>query len=141
MSEGAQSGKVIVLVIPKKAAAEQAGANGIASQLKALRKRFRVPMRELAGSLGLAGSSSWQHYEDKFKGEFLPVDVARAIAPVFERHGVAPSQIWAMTGVPQPAPSNSLGAQSRPLLEEISDLRRQLDTIEARAKSIRKILG
>lgn len=141
MAGDSQSGKVIVLAIPKRRPADAPSAIDIGGQLKALRKRFRVPMRDLAVSIGLTGPSSWQHYEDKFKREFLPVDVARNIAPVFERHGADPALILAMTGT-SPAPNSSpLLEHQRPLAGELEQLRRQLDDIEARAKALRRIIG
>lgn len=48
------------------------------AKLKALRKRARLSVRELAGQLGMP-SSSYAYYEDSYKRPFLPADVVARV--------------------------------------------------------------
>lgn len=116
----------------------------IAAKLRRLREVYQVPMHELAVSFGKRAASSWQHYETRFKKQFLPIEVARAIAPVFERYGCAPDEVWSLTATGKPPPPASRASPSggaRPISEEIADLRRQLDEMEQRFAALRKALG
>ncbi len=102
-------------------------------------------MRDLAEALGKRGASSWQHYETRFKKDFLSVEIARAIAPVFERYGGQAEEIWSLTATGRPSPGAALGASttasSKPLSEEMADLRRDLAALERRVAAIKRMLG
>ncbi|MEQ8388117.1 MAG: S24 family peptidase [Alphaproteobacteria bacterium] len=58
-----------------------------ASRLKALRQKAGLSLREMAREIGW-GATRYQHYEDRYKKPYLPIEVLDAILPVLARHGV-----------------------------------------------------
>lgn len=77
-------------------------------QLKQLRQRAGLSIREVAQALGMEHGSSYQHYEDRFKRAFLPVELVMKLVPLFEAGGVAAGELYALAGI-----NNATGA--RPL--------------------------
>lgn len=71
----------------------------VSRQLKLLRQRAGLSIREVAQALGMDHGSSYQHYEDRFKKPFLPLDLVIKLAPIFEAGGVAPPELYALAGV------------------------------------------
>ena len=69
-----------------------------AKQLKVLRERSGLSMREVAQSLGWA-LTRYQHYEDRYRRRFLPVDMMRHIAALLAPKGVDPRAVLALSGV------------------------------------------
>lgn len=61
----------------------------VAADLKLLRKKYEFSVRQLASELGFATAGSYQHYEDRFKKESLPFDLALKIVRVFLSTGRA----------------------------------------------------
>jgi len=70
-----------------------------ARALKALRERAGISVRDAAKMAGKA-PGGYQHYEDAFKGEWLPVELVRALVAEFEQRGVEPEELWKLTGLP-----------------------------------------
>jgi hypothetical protein len=70
-----------------------------ARQLKALRSRAGLSIREVAQALGMEHGSSYQHYEDRFKKAYLPLDLIQKLAPIFAPGGVEPAELYALAGV------------------------------------------
>ena len=69
-----------------------------ARQLKALRERAGLSMREVAESLGWA-LTRYQHYEDRYRRRFLPIELMRHMAALFAQKGVDPRAMLALAGV------------------------------------------
>src|SRR5258708_23051547 len=78
-------------------------------QLKRLRQRAGLPIREVAQALGMEHGSSYQHSEARFKKPLLPLDRVMKLVPIFEAGGVEPGELYALAGV------NATG--ERPLLQ------------------------
>jgi hypothetical protein len=70
-----------------------------ARALKALRERAGISVRQAAKLVGREGGG-YQHYEDKFKGQWLPADIVRALVPEFEQRGINPEELWKLAGFP-----------------------------------------
>ena len=76
-------------------------------QLKQLRQRARLSIRDVAQALGMEHGSSYQHYEDRFRKPFLPLELVMKLVPIFEAGGVDAGELYALAGI------NATGA--RPL--------------------------
>lgn len=74
----------------------------LALTLEKLRRKYRVPIPELAAALGRKHKSGWQYYETRVVGPYLNAKIAKQIAPVFERYKCPPSEIWQLTGADLP---------------------------------------
>jgi phage repressor protein C with HTH and peptisase S24 domain len=68
-------------------------------QLKQLRQRAGLSIRDVAQQLGMEHGSSYQHYEDRFKKPLLPLELVMKLVPIFEAGGVEPSELYALAGV------------------------------------------
>ena len=68
-------------------------------QLKLLRQRAGLSIREVAQQLGMEHGSSYQHYEDRFKKPMLPLELVMKLVPIFEAGGVEASELYALAGV------------------------------------------
>src|SRR5579863_10394800 len=68
-------------------------------QLKLLRQRAGLSIREVAQALGMEHGSSYQHYEDRFKKPLLPLDLVMKLVPIFEAGGVEAGELYALAGV------------------------------------------
>lgn len=81
----------------------------VARRLKALREQTGLSMRAVADALGWT-LTRYQHYEDRYKRAYLPVELARDLAELFGRHGLDPRQVLELAGfhapgsAKQPAP-------------------------------------
>lgn len=80
----------------------------VARRLKALREQTGLSMRVVADTLGWT-LTRYQHYEDRYKRPYLPVELARDLAEVFGSQGVDPRQVlelagFAPAGAPKPQP-------------------------------------
>ena len=71
----------------------------VSRQLKELRQRAGLSIREVAQALGMEHGSSYQHYEDRFKKPLLPLELVRRLVPLFEEGGVDPGDLYALAGV------------------------------------------
>jgi SOS-response transcriptional repressor LexA len=69
-----------------------------ARQLKALRERAGLSMRVVADSLGWR-LTKYQHYEDRYRRRFLPIELARHLADLFSPHGVTAAEVMELAGV------------------------------------------
>lgn len=73
-----------------------------ARRLKALREETGLSMRTVADALGWT-LTRYQHYEDRYKRAYLPVELARDLAELFGRHGVDPRLVLELAGFHPPA--------------------------------------
>jgi phage repressor protein C with HTH and peptisase S24 domain len=71
----------------------------VSRQLKLLRQRAGLSIREVAQALGMEHGSSYQHYEDRFKKPLLPLDLVMKLVPIFEGSGVEAGELYALAGV------------------------------------------
>jgi phage repressor protein C with HTH and peptisase S24 domain len=69
-----------------------------ARRLKALRERAGLSMREVSEAMGWT-ITRYQHYEDRFRRRFLPVELIRTISPLFARNGVDPRELFELAGI------------------------------------------
>lgn len=73
----------------------------VARRLKALREQTGLSMRAVADTLGWT-LTRYQHYEDRYKRAYLPMELARDLAEVFGRHGVDPREVLELAGLTAP---------------------------------------
>jgi transcriptional regulator with XRE-family HTH domain len=73
--------------------------SAVSRQLKQLRQKAGLSIREVAQALGMDHGSSYQHYEDRYKKPLLPLDLVRRLAPIFGAGGVTPAEIFELAGV------------------------------------------
>jgi hypothetical protein len=90
--------------------------------LKKLRRHAGLSIRDVARALGMEHGSSYQHYEDRFRKPLLPLDFIRKLVPIFEPHGVAAAELYALAGVggseqPLGAAAKAGGARMLPIEE------------------------
>lgn len=71
----------------------------ITSDLKALRTRAGLSIRDLAAKLGMS-ASGYSHYETpaRFKEAFLPVRIAREVADALSPYGIDRAEVMRLTG-------------------------------------------
>lgn len=79
-----------------------------ARRLKELRTEAGLSMAAVARQLGFRHASRYQHYEDRFKRPYLPVELAERLAPLFAQAGIASDKVMALAGVaPKPRPERA----------------------------------
>ena len=84
-----------------------------ARRLKLLRERAGLSMRAVSETLGWT-LTRYQHYEDRYRRAYLPLDLARQLADAFAARGVPAADVLALAGV-EPAPQPASGkAGERP---------------------------
>lgn len=68
-------------------------------KLKQLRQRAGLSIREVAHALGMENGSSYQHYEDRFRRQYLPLELTQRLVPIFAAKGVEAAELFALAGV------------------------------------------
>jgi transcriptional regulator with XRE-family HTH domain len=96
--------------------------SSVSRKLKQLRQRAGLSIREVAHALGMENGSSYQHYEDRFRKPFLPLDFAQRLAPVFGAKGIEASELYALAGVDGGARGNGIKNTMQPGLLRIDEL-------------------
>jgi phage repressor protein C with HTH and peptisase S24 domain len=76
-----------------------AEASAVSRQLKQLRQRAGLSIREVAHALGMENGSSYQHYEDRFRRPFLPLELVQRLTPIFSGKGIDPAELLALAGI------------------------------------------
>jgi phage repressor protein C with HTH and peptisase S24 domain len=76
------------------------GISEAARRLKALRQEAGLSMSAVARHLGHRHPSRYQHYEDRFRRTYLPVELAERLAPLFAERGVSADAVRALAGLP-----------------------------------------
>jgi SOS-response transcriptional repressor LexA len=69
-----------------------------ARRLKLLREQAGISMRAAAEHLGWT-ITRYQHYEDRYRRRFLPIELARALAELFAPRGIEPAVVMELAGV------------------------------------------
>src|SRR5579875_920918 len=68
-------------------------------KLKQLRQRAGLSIREVAHALGMENGSSYQHYEDRFRKQYLPLELTQRLVPIFAAKGIDAAELLALAGV------------------------------------------
>src|SRR5215813_15603374 len=86
-----------------------------ARRLKVLRERSGLSMREVSEALGWT-LTRYQHYEDRYRRRYLPIELAYQLADLFVPRGVPRADVLELGGVVDDRPSATPGepAGSRP---------------------------
>jgi SOS-response transcriptional repressor LexA len=92
-----------------------------ARKLKALRERSGLSMRAVAESLGWA-LTRYQHYEDRYRRRFLPVELARHLAGLFAPHGIDPQAVLELAGIDGSGIGTGMASPSQPRLSDVAVL-------------------
>jgi SOS-response transcriptional repressor LexA len=69
-----------------------------ARRLKLLREQAGISMRAVAEHLGWS-ITRYQHYEDRYRRRFLPIELARALADLFATRGIEQATVMELAGV------------------------------------------
>jgi hypothetical protein len=77
----------------------EASSSSVSRKLKQLRQRAGLSIREVAHALGMENGSSYQHYEDRFRKPFLPLDLTQRLIPIFANKGVEAAELFALAGM------------------------------------------
>ena len=86
-----------------------------ARRLKILRERSGHSMRAVAEALGWT-LTRYQHYEDRYRRNYLPLELARSLADIFAIRGVPAAEVMALAGLETPAPETPPAAAPGPFL-------------------------
>jgi SOS-response transcriptional repressor LexA len=70
-----------------------------ARRLKELRGQAGLSMAAVARHLGYSHASRYQHYEDRYKRTYLPVELVERLAPLFAQSGVSAEEVLALAGM------------------------------------------
>lgn len=71
----------------------------VSRKLKQLRQRAGLSIREVAHALGMENGSSYQHYEDRFRKPFLPLELTQRLVPIFAAKGINAADLYALAGM------------------------------------------
>lgn len=66
-------------------------------KLKAIRNEAGLTIRDISSALGIS-PSSYQHYEDRYKKQYLPLDLAQSLALIYMGEGIEPDRLFALAG-------------------------------------------
>jgi SOS-response transcriptional repressor LexA len=102
-----------------------------ARKLKALRERSGLSMRAVAESLDWA-LTRYQHYEDRYRRRFLPVELVRHLAALFAPHGIDPQTVLELAGIDGSGIGIGMASPGQPRLSDVaahSSPRRDLPVI------------
>ena len=72
-------------------------------------------MAAVARHLGFTHASRYQHYEDRFKRHYLPLELAERLALLFAQSGVPASEILALAGIATKPYEGTQKLQTHPL--------------------------
>ena len=86
-----------------------------ARRLKILRERSGHSMRAVAEALGWT-LTRYQHYEDRYRRNYLPLELARSLADIFATRGVPSAEVMALAGLETPALESAPAATPSPFL-------------------------
>lgn len=98
----------------------------VARTLKRLREKAGISIPQMAAELGMKRHSSYQHYEDRYKKDELPIDLAVRIAAILRKAGISDDELMEL-GTAAVAHDSKLDA----ILAEMQEMRRQLDALLA----------
>lgn len=85
-----------------------------AKDLKALRIRLGVHLKDCAKAIGKGSPGSYQHYEDRLKDPKQPLWVIKGLAPLFLAKGATIEEMAALGGIPPQSLSDIVEKASSP---------------------------
>jgi SOS-response transcriptional repressor LexA len=85
-----------------------------ARRLKMLRERAGLSMRAVSEALGWT-LTRYQHYEDRFRRNYLPIELANQLADLFAQRGIPRSDVEALAGIGLTASHEPPGAAAGPI--------------------------
>ena len=77
-----------------------------ARELKRLRERAGLPMREVAEKLGWT-LTRYQHYEDRYRRTYLPTELAFLLADIFAVRGIPKADVLILAGIGRRDPASA----------------------------------
>ncbi|PYG33100.1 helix-turn-helix domain-containing protein [Pelagimonas varians] len=77
----------------------------IGTELKALREEAGRSIRQMADALQMSSSSSYNHYETRYKKDYLPQDLTLKIASILSEYGIDKSRVLNLGSLPQHDPN------------------------------------
>jgi hypothetical protein len=106
-----------------------ANISPVSRRLKQLRNQANLSIRNVSHALGMKYASSYQHYEDRYKRPFLPLDLVLKLIPILGKGGIPPKDIYALGGVDG---SGELSTSSGQYLDsiQIEDGRLRIEEID-----------
>lgn len=96
-------------------------ASDAARRLKALREQSGLTMRAVSEALGWT-LTRYQHYEDRYRRAYLPVELVRRLAEVFRPRGIDPRQVIELGGIDRAAPARPALSEGPPGAPAVRDL-------------------
>lgn len=84
-------------------------ASDAARQLKALREKSGLSVRDMAAEMGMK-PNGYTHYENRFKKPFLPTDFARDAARILAARGIPEESVLSLAGIV--AVANAMAAET-----------------------------
>ena len=105
--------------------------SAVARRLKQIRTRAGLSIRQVAEALHMEHGSSYQHYEDRFKKQLLPLDLIQRLMPIFEPRGIDRADLLALAGVDSSG-QRPLAGSSRP---EILAPMMRIEELDVRASA------
>jgi SOS-response transcriptional repressor LexA len=104
--------------------------------LKRLRNSIGLSMRATADALGWS-LTRYQHYEDRYRRRYLPLELAEELAKIFGRYGLPAAAVLELAGVQAGAELSSAGTApavrggDTPQVDRLTALRRDLPVLGA----------
>ena len=84
-----------------------------ARRLKMLRERAGLSMRAVSEALGWT-LTRYQHYEDRYRRNYLPIELAHQLADLFAQRGIPRSDVEALAGIGLTTPHEPAGTATGP---------------------------
>ncbi|MBO9453242.1 helix-turn-helix domain-containing protein [Tropicibacter sp. R16_0] len=66
------------------------------TKLKALREEAGISIRKMAEALEMPSPSTYTHYENRYKKDFLPYDLILKLEPILNECGIESSRVLAL---------------------------------------------
>jgi SOS-response transcriptional repressor LexA len=100
-----------------------------ARALKRLRNSIGLSMRATADELGWP-LTRYQHYEDRYRRRYLPLELAQELAEIFGKRGLPAAKVLELAGIEpgmpeaaEPAPGAPRGIEVRPVARPLTTTR------------------
>lgn len=97
-------------------------ASEAARQLKALREKSGISVRDMAMEMGMK-PNGYTHYENRFKKPFLPTDVAQRAAKVLSARGIPEEDILSLAGIVEAAKEHAEATGAQTPLVSVYDVK------------------
>jgi transcriptional regulator with XRE-family HTH domain len=98
--------------------------SNVARTLKRLREKAGISIPQMASELGMKRHSTYQHYEDRYKKDELPIDLAVRIAAILRKAGIADDELMEL-GTAARAHDDKLDA----ILAQLQQMQKRLDAL------------